>query len=652
MEINDYSSRLAQARQQYRDAANEARDTYENKAEDLEKLHKQKQEKQLNVFKDQKTDLEEQNAKNVDRFDRQTGEEIARRTDRYRKEVGEMRDDFDREKITTKRDYNQKLGEISDAFNTAKKERDKLDAVQKENVQQRFEEGLSRNQKQFDDQLDSLNKTTTKSVHTMRDQYDSEKKNLMHGHRIEKQQLVQDANIAKNKANDMHQLEKESLRTAQEQDIRRINNNHDNQKTILLQNKAHEINNMKENFGKLTDNLNEKNAKEFQKVSRQNKAEKRALEKDFADDRIGWERQTNKLINEGFDTKAQDQSKRIHEKYQNQIANIRNDNEDRGYKNSLLNERVAQDYQDELKRMEVGHSKDIDAKNSEFRDYQQNHVGKLKENQEKQIEAYKAQHTRSELAREQDSLSARQDLTNKLDNKEVEHQRYVKNIQDDNFNNIQILKDEMGKEQTKFFEETRMQARHEKEELKDELKSQFERKEMSLDKRIEMQDQDMKRTVENYERRIENLEKKANSEIASINKYYQDMKMEDDRNYKRALEGKEREFQKSLTQARNEFDRKLANAKNTSDVQVAKLTERYENIINTERVEHQREMQSKLAVMTNEYQRLAEKSQAERENLIEQYEIKMDKLRQANMAQNEIRASRDRQKLSETENKA
>ncbi|GAB4014927.1 MAG: hypothetical protein Fur0010_13490 [Bdellovibrio sp.] len=652
MEINDYSNRLAQARQQYRDAANEARETYNKKAEELEQLHKQKEAKQLSVFKEQKNDLEEQNARNVDRFDRLTNDEINRRTDRYIKDVAEMRDDFDRDKATTKREYSQKLGEISDAFNRAKRERDKLDAVHKENVQQRFEEGLSRNQKQFDEQLNALNKTTTQSVQNMRDQYDAEKKNLIHGHRMEKQQLVQDANIAKNKANDIHQLEKESLRTAHDQDIRRINNNHDNQKSILLQNKANEINHMKENFGKLTDNLNDKNAKEFQKVARQNKAEKRALEKEFADDRIAWERQTNKLLNEGFDTKAEDQSKRIHEKYQNQISNIRNENEERSYKNALLNERIAQDYQDELKRMEVRHSKDIDAKNADFRDYQQNYVGKLIENQEKQIEAYKNQYNRSELAREQDSLSSKQNLSNKLDNKEMEHQRYVKNLQDDNFNNIQLLRNEMGKEQTEFFEQTRMQARHEKEELKDELKAQFERKEMSLDKRIQMQEQDMKRTVENYEKRIENIEKKAKNEIAAINKYYQDMKMEDERNYKRALEGKEREFQKSLTKVRNEFDRKLANAKNTSDVQIAKLTERYENIINTERVEHQREMQSKLAVMTNEYQRLAEKSQAERENLIEQYEIKMDKLRQANMAQNEIRASRDRQKLSETENKA
>ncbi|PJB53970.1 MAG: hypothetical protein CO099_04150, partial [Bdellovibrio sp. CG_4_9_14_3_um_filter_39_7] len=460
----------------------------------------------------------------------------------------------------------------------------------------------------------------------------------------------QDANIAKNKANDMHQLEKESLRTAQEQDIRRINNNHDNQKTILLQNKADEINNMKANFGELTDSLNDRNQKEMQKIAREGKSEKRMMEKDFANDRIGWERQTNKLLNEGFDTKAQDNTKRIHDTYKNQIANLNNESENRNYTNALLNERIAQGYQDELKGMEVNHSKDIDKKNAEFREYQQNYVGKLKDDNEKTIEAYKTQYNRTELAREQDSLSARQDLANKLDNKEVEHQRYVSNLQTDNQNNIETLRREMGKEQTQFFEDTRRQVRNEKEELKDDLKSQFERKETSLEKRLEMKDQEMMRVIENYESRLTNVEKKAATEQLAMTKYYQDMKNEDERNYKRAIEAKERDFNKSLTTVRNEFDRKLASAKNTSDVQLTKMTERYENMISSERVEHQREMQSKVSMLTNEYQRLAEKSQMEKENLIEQYEIKMEKLRNSNMAANEIRASRERQsaKTSET----
>lgn len=649
MDINDYNSRLSQARQQYRDSANETRKNYDEKAVDLEKLHKSKEKNQLNVYKEQKSDLEEQNARNVDRFDRQTSEEIARRTDRFRKELDETKTEFNRDKSTTKNQYNQKLSEISDAFEVAKRERDKLDTVHRENIKQRFDEGISRNQHQFDEQLDTLNKTTTKSVNTMRDQYDGEKKNLMHTHRTEKQSLVQDANISKNKANDMHQLEKESLRTAQEQDIRRINNNHDNQKDILLQNKADEINNMKANFGELTDNLNVRNQKEMQKIAREGKSEKRMMEKDFANDRIGWERQTNKLINEGFDTKAQDHSKRIQDTYENKLANINNDIENKNYTNSLLNERIAQGYQDELKGMEVNHSKDIDKKNAEFRDYQQNYVGKLKDDNQKTIEAYKTQYNRTELARENDSLSARQDLANKLDNKEIDHQRYVSNLQTDNQNNIEILRREMGKEQTQFFEDTRREVRNEKEELKDDLKTQFERKESSLEKRLEMKDQEMQRVVENYESRLNNVEKKAAADHLAMTKYNQDMKVENDRNFKRALEAKERDFNKQLMTARNEFDRKLASAKNTSDVQLTKMTERYENMISSERLEHQRETQSKVSMLTNDYQRLAEKSKAEKENLIEQYEIKMDKLRNSNMAANEIKASRDRQNAKSSE---
>ncbi len=640
MDIKDYNSRLNTARNRYNESAQELKDNYNQRVEDLEDLHSARETNQRRNYINQKLDREAEAENRLRDYDKTLKKSLEERTSRYMKEVGEQREHFEKDRKMQMDDYNQKLSKISKSFDTATKEKEKLHALYKDNIDERYETGLENREKHFNSSLAKVQKSSEKKINEFRDQQNLEKREMITGFENEKKQLVQDANIARNKANSSHQLEMERLRENARQKEDTLRNNFESSNANLRKNKDAENEQQRDTFEKLTADIQERNVAALKKLNRQNKTEKRELEKSFSQDRIELERKTNKILSEGSNQTVDKSVNRMKKRYDMRIDQLQEQMEDNNYQNALHNQKNADAQKDEIAQIEVRHRTEIDGKENEMRRLRENELGELKEKVEKYQESMNKRYTSLELEKEQDSIASRQKLKNSLSRQRAEFGRTINQINDSNSMVITDLRDEMTKEQSKFIENTKEKIHDELADLKNDYEGKIEKTQDSLSQQIELKNKENESLTRMYESKLDTLRAKSAKELESLKKLEHDRREEDKRESQRALNAQSREFQKNLMAMRTEFERKLDRSKGNADLHVAKLTERYESQIETERSEHAKELQRQNMMLTSEFNRLRDQSKIEKNAIINQYEMKINKLREANRVAQEVRNSR------------
>ncbi len=640
MDINDYSNRLNQARTRFSDAQQELKENYNNDIERLEELHAKREESQRENYLKQKLNSEEESAARINRYDKDLKQELATRTERYNKGLEGERKQFNEDRKRLMDDYNQKLDSISKSFETSSTEKDKLHALYKDNMTERYEDGLSMREKDFNEKLGKMQSTATEKINDYRDLTTREKKKLISDFGNERKQLVQDASIARNKANSRHQVEMERLREAAKQNETTLKNNFDSANTSLRQTKNAQIEGQRETFENLSKDIMDRNQAELIKLNRQNKAEKRDLERDFASNRLSLERRTNALINEGRGNKIEDTEKNLKSQHAIQVRNLKDTIEANNYIQNKQNERLAQGHSEELKKFESRHEQAIDEKDAEIRKMRETDIAAVKKELGDYQEMMGKRNREIAMESEANQVKARRNLTDTLDRQRTEFGREINKINLSNQQALSNVRDEMAKEQSKFIEKTRREVHHDREDLKDELRTNFAKKEESLNKQIEMERSEKMKMEEAYQKKIDVLTTKSAKELEKLKIIENERRIEEKRAANQQMLEQQREFEKTISSLRRDFDRRLSRAKSNSDIRVAKITQKYEAQVKREREEHSATMDRQNRMMTENYNRLLHKTNMERDNLINQYELKIEKLREANRLAKEIEATR------------
>jgi len=124
MEVNDYAKDLSKARENYSEAAKEQRESYQKDLKGLEETHELKENKQVTAFEKDRAQIERNTIKTKDSFDDKTVEAIDRRTKDFNRRLLDDREGFNKERVETKRDFNNRLNEISDSYKGIQQERE------------------------------------------------------------------------------------------------------------------------------------------------------------------------------------------------------------------------------------------------------------------------------------------------------------------------------------------------------------------------------------------------------------------------------------------------------------------------------------------------------------------------------------------------
>lgn len=460
-------------------------------------------------------------------------------------------------------------------------------------------------------------------------------------HTNQKKQLVQDANISRNSANSRHQLDMERLRENAKQNESTLRNNAENANTGLRKTKNEENEAQRITFEKLTNKIQDRNTAEIQRLNRQNKTDKRDLENTFGQDRIQIERRTNALLNEGSHNKVENSRKSMQAQHESQIGNLKKSIEENNYNNNLLSERLSRSHSDELKKMEITSGSNLEKKNEEMRKLrQEEEVGGLREQFEGYQELMGKRNRRLEQEKEEQSVTSRQKLVNTVSRQREEFGRSINHINNSNQRAMADARVEMSEEQTKFIENTKRNVHNEMADLKSDLNDVFSRKEDSLQKKIEMSEKKKVALEEKYQKKLDDLQSKSSKELEQLKVFENERRKEDRRAAERQLDQQQREFKKTLMSLRTVYDRRLDRTKANNDLHVAKITERFNNQISRERQEANAQMQRSTSMMNANYNRLVDKTNMEKDSMVNQYELKLNKLREANRVANIVQSTR------------
>ncbi|WP_127714390.1 hypothetical protein [Halobacteriovorax sp. HLS] len=634
MDINDYNTRLSQARMNYRDSADELKEHYNSEIEDLSNLHSSVQKKQRENFAESKNEIERNVAATVDKQNSEVKESMQKRTEQFRNETASQQEAFEADRRDLQRKFDDRLNYLRDSYgkDLASRERTQSDLL--DSAENRYQNRTDRNSDYFQKSVDNLDYSTRTAMKEQKDAHDIEKRAQESRHSNEMQDTVRSGNSARNKMVEKQQNDLQSLRNAQMDELRNLKDHHASSREIIYDQKNKETAKLAGNFRELTDDIAARNNANNTRQAKQSREQIKELERQYAQTNYQNKREMEEKLKGGnVLDKDELKSAELQAKFDTRMKNVNSNIDDLRYKNQLDKERMSSSFQDSVRERNLSFAQQIDAKDKDMREFKTNTLKDTRESNDKIVSDYKFKLNQALLESEQNSIKDRKSTNQRLSSQRVEFGRVVNQMSDMNREAVSKLQEEHADEKTKFIENSRRQEHDKIEDLKDNYNNIITKKESSLNQRLESKEKELESTITRYEDKLALVTGKTQKELESVKKIEADRRVEDFREFKRQMRLMSDGFTKEKISMKDEFDRKLSNAKHNSDVTLSKTVQRYETQLERERTDTRRHFKTKIKELESNYQRLADQSELEKELIRNQFERRIEEMKQVNAMQ-------------------
>lgn len=647
MQINDYTKQMAKARDDYADKAKTLREDYDNNLKNISETHEAKETSQRENYLKQKQELEDNLSEISDRYDSTSRDAIAQSQKEFREKIGSQQGAFEEEMRETREDMASKLSNISDSYRKSKEEQEKYNNQLLSQKTMAFNEAQEARTKSFDDKIADLSTKNRDDFHGFQREQAAEKRDLIHSHKNELQNLVSESNLARQKVMAKNQEELEILRDAHARESDAMRDHHSSAIGEVINRKELEKMNLQSEYNNLTQNIIDRNESQAEQTRRVNERVSRERENQYATDLQAVTRKSNEMVNSGGKVKSlEDEKRKVVDNYEGRIRDLRSEAEDTAYKSQMEKERMNKEFVQQTREQTSLADKQKGEVQKELREFHTEAMAATKDKNDKVVSSYKKELAQTRNAAEAKSIDDRIGSNQRLEEQRVSFSKTIDAMSTKNRETINEIQEQNKKEQTKYIQEAKRNMHHEREDIKDDLNSVFARKEDSYEKRLENLERDKKSVVESYESKLTNLEKKYTKELEEMRVIMSETRAGDMRDFKRQLEMKEREMAGDKLRMKQDFDTKLIKIRDRQETQLAKLHERFTQTLEGERVDHSRELKRKLDEAHTNYERLYDTAQMEKDQMKHQYEVRLEKLRQDRREAERITNTRDKEELA------
>lgn len=647
MQINDYTKQLAKARDDYADKAKTLREDYDHNLKNLQEAHETKEVSQRENYLKQKQDLEDNLSEISDRYESKSRDAVMQSQKEFRERLGVQQGAFEEEMRETREDMQAKLSNISDSYRKSKEEQEKYNEQLLSQKTMAFNEAQEARTRSFDDKVADLSLKNRDDFHNFQRQQASEKRDLIHGHKNELQSLVSESNLSRQKVMAKNQEELEILRDSHARESEAMRDHHTSAIGEVINRKEVEKMNLQSEYNNLTQNIIDRNESQAEQTRRVNERISRERENQFATDLQAVTRKSNEMVNSGGRVKnLEDDKRKLIDNYEGRIRDLRSNAEETAYQAQLDKERMNKEFVEQTREQTALADKQKAEVQRDLREFHTEVQATTKDKNDKVMAAYKKELTQTRNAAEAKSIDDRIASNQRLEEQRVAFSKTIDAMNTKNRETVNEIQEQNAKEQTKYIQEAKRNMHHEREDLKDDLRSVFARKEDSYEKRLENLEREKKSVVESYESKLTNLEKKYTKELEEMRVIMAETRAGDMRDFKRQLEMKERELVSDKLRMKQDFDTKLIKIRDRQETQLAKLHERFTQTLEGERLDHSREMKRKLDEAHTNYERLYDTAQMEKEQLKHQYEVRLEKLRQDRREAERISSTREDSELA------
>lgn len=633
MDVKDYSQKLDQARSNYRSAQEDLRSSYNKSTDDMKESHDNKIEKLGKNYDSQKSKLEEQNLVNNDHYSTKTKNTIASEQDRFKNDIKKNSEKFDTDRNAMKSDFNDKLSNLANSYQKSTTENDRFHAQAAKTMGERYSKANEKYKNDFENKIGMLD-----------DKAKSQFGDIKAG--VKKDQVATDTEYQKNI---------ENLRsTNQEQNFKavsRLRNDNENLRTnfalereAMTEQKESRINDVlklksqeseegQKNFSNLQSEIRKKSIGEEERVKVGHQEESKALEKKFNEDLRNMQHITDQKIKGGNEvSKLKDENKNLTNSYENRLTKARSDAQ-KNMENTLSKEHENDELnRDKLKALKAQGTASLDKKESDLNAQHKKNFQDARDKTNALVDRYKTELGTSRVDTEEKLGKADSKSKTQLKDQRVEFGKFINSVNDKKMEEITSIKTEYSKDKSDFIEKSKRDFSEEKHMMKDGFNRQTSVKETLYESKLAEMEKQTNKIIENYENRIGQLARKAEKEVDSIKATEEERNLKEAQALKIANDTRQREHVLEIGNVRNKYERMIGKDRVINEQQTTQIVQKYEDQLERERTNHQKEISVRLSESQAQFERLFKASELEKETLRNQYEERMENMKLSAMS--------------------
>lgn len=618
------------AKDRYREAQEELKSNYDRDLKNVKDNFDGKIEKQSKNYSEHKTKLEEENQINNEFYSDKTRSAINRGQEEFKTKLKENTSRFEKEKNSSKADFNDKLTDLSSAYKKSFDENNRYHDQVKKSLGDKYTTASKRSDTEFNKKIAGMSEKMTTENAKSRDNERTDRMALMAKNSEELDSLRVNATDSKFKEVSRLKQDSENLRTTLGRDNQMLRDRQEERVADLMKIKGKENDDGMKNFENLQQNIRQKNVSEQEKMNASHRAESKNLEKKFNEDVRNINNIANEKIKGGTsaDTLV-DELKQTKNSYENRLALAHeelNRNNQTNSEKEKLNDLM---FRDKIKEMKTSQIENMSKKEAEANETLNKTVYENRENFNSLSERFKSD--TSLVKKETDAKFAQSngDSKNKIKEQRVEFGRVVNSMNDKNMETINSLKDDLTKDKSVTIEKTKKAFSEEKIAMKDSYNRQATIRDSLYEQKLADLEKQTGKIIDNYENRISQIARKAEAEVTSVKSREETRKLKEGHANAMAFDSLRQEQKNDITQMRDKYEGTIRRNQALSEQKTGSIVQKYEDTILRERNDHQKELAVRLGEAQTQFETLYKSSELEKATLRNQYEQRIENMKLA-----------------------
>ncbi len=634
MDVRDYSQKVDQARDRYREAQEDLRASYEKNLDDMKETFDTRSEKQARNFNEHKLKLEEQNLVNNELYSQKTKEAITKKQNEFKERLKDNTVKFEQERNNAKLDFKDKLSNLSESYKKSTEENNRFNDQTKKIMGERYKAANERYKNEFNEQISNLEEKSKRLDNEGRDKDREERVSLAKDYSDKLENVRLSNNEQKFKEVSRLRGDIENLRTTFDRERAMQTDRQEERVAEMLKNKTKESDDVHHNFSNLQDDIRQKNLATQEREALKHKQESKQLEEKFNEDLRNIQRVHTQKVKGGTQADTlSDELRQTKTSYENRLDTARKELANTHQANTAKENLIDKNYREKLKDMKADHVDKLEKKEQAATDTLKKTVYELRDKNNSIVDRYKGEiaSTRAEA----DSKFSAADEKNSARFKEqrIEFGKVVNTMNEKNMNTISSLKEDYSKDKSESIERSKKEFNDEKVSLKSEFNRQMGVKESLYENRLMEMEKKTNKIIENYENRIAQIARKADKEVEKIKLTEEERKTKEAQAQKIASDRMEKAHRTELLQLRDKYETMVARDRMQSEKLVNNIVQKYEDQLERERTESQKVMSVRLSEAQAQLERFYNSSEIEKENIRAQSEARIENMKLAMSAQ-------------------
>jgi hypothetical protein len=638
MDVRDQAIKIDKARDQYREAQEELKGSYDKNLKQVKDTFEGKLEKQSKNYDIHKTKLEEDNQISNQVYSEKTRNAINSSQEDFKNKLRENGAKFEKERSSSKSELNEKLSNLSESFTKSFDENNRFQDQIKKSMGERYNSANKRYQSEFNDQISNMDAKFKSESSASRAAEQKDRLGLIQKNSEELENLRSNSNEQKFKEVSRLKNDSENLRTTMGRENQLLKDRQDERVAELFKLKGKESEDGMKVFQNLQKNIREKNLQSQEKQNTSHTKESKELETKFNEDVRNIQKIATQKIRGGTSADTiGDELKQTKMSYENRLQTARDELSRNSMHSIEKEESIDNTYREKLKEMKTAGVENVAKKDAEANDTLKKTVKDFRDKNTLMEDNFKTENGTLKRESEDRLSNVALDSKNKIKEQRVEFGRVVNTLNDKSMETINALKEDFTKDKSTSIEKSKKEFNEDKVAMKNEFVRQNSLKETLYEQKLAEMEKQTNKVIENYENRISQIVKKADTEVTSIKTKEEIRKLKDDQANKLAFDTIEQQNNNDLNQLRDKYVGVIAKNQAMTEQKTNAIVNKYESQLARERSDQQKELTVRLSEAQSQFERLYKNSEIEKETIRNQYEQRIENMKLASMTQDNLK---------------